>query len=39
MTVVDRHGLTGHAANTHVLLGLDRVGFIDLLVQRLQAFH
>ncbi|MGY3902102.1 pyrimidine-specific ribonucleoside hydrolase RihA [Aeromonas lusitana] len=38
MTVVDRYGLTGHAANAHVLLGLDREGFIDLLVQRLQAF-
>ncbi|MEG0006545.1 MAG: pyrimidine-specific ribonucleoside hydrolase RihA [Aeromonas sp.] len=38
MTVVDRYGLSGHAANAHVLLGLDREGFIDLLVQRLQAF-
>lgn len=38
MTVVDRYGLTGRAANAHVLLGLDREGFIDLLVQRLQAF-
>ncbi|MCY9834632.1 pyrimidine-specific ribonucleoside hydrolase RihA [Aeromonas media] len=38
MTVVDRYGLTGRAANARVLLGLDRVGFIDLLVGRLRAF-
>ncbi|MBL0560434.1 pyrimidine-specific ribonucleoside hydrolase RihA [Aeromonas hydrophila] len=38
MTVVDRYGLTGKAANALVLLGLDRAGFIDLLVTRLQAF-
>ncbi|WAF95229.1 pyrimidine-specific ribonucleoside hydrolase RihA [Aeromonas sp. BC14] len=38
MTVVDRYGLTGKAANALVLLGLDRVGFIDLLVTRLRAF-
>lgn len=38
MTVVDRYGLTGKAANTLVLLGLDRAGFIDLLVTRLRAF-
>ena len=39
MTVVDRHGLTGKPANTRVLLGLERQGFIDLLVRRLQAFN
>ncbi|AHX61970.1 pyrimidine-specific ribonucleoside hydrolase RihA [Aeromonas media] len=38
MTVVDRYGLTGKPANARVLLGLDRVGFIDLLVGRLRAF-
>ena len=38
MTVVDRYGLTGRPANARVLLGLDRVGFIDLLVGRLRAF-
>lgn len=38
MTVVDRYGLTGKAANVLVLLGLDRAGFIDLLVTRLRAF-
>ncbi|HHQ4774309.1 TPA: pyrimidine-specific ribonucleoside hydrolase RihA [Aeromonas veronii] len=38
MTVVDRYGLTGKPANALVLLGLDRPGFIDLLVMRLRAF-
>ncbi|MGL6618733.1 pyrimidine-specific ribonucleoside hydrolase RihA [Aeromonas hydrophila] len=38
MTVVDSYGLTGKAANALVLLGLDRAGFIDLLVTRLRAF-
>ncbi|KHE13807.1 hypothetical protein OI71_17685 [Aeromonas hydrophila] len=38
MTVVDRYGLTGKAANALVLLGLDRAGFINLLVTRLRAF-
>ncbi|NLR34473.1 pyrimidine-specific ribonucleoside hydrolase RihA [Aeromonas hydrophila] len=38
MAVVDRYGLTGKAANALVLLGLDRAGFIDLLVTRLRAF-
>lgn len=38
MTVVDRYGLTGKPANALVLLGLDRAGFIDLLVTRLRAF-
>ncbi|WP_421253563.1 pyrimidine-specific ribonucleoside hydrolase RihA [Aeromonas jandaei] len=38
MTVVDRYGLSGKPANALVLLGLDRAGFIDLLVERLRAF-
>ncbi|MFM9756745.1 pyrimidine-specific ribonucleoside hydrolase RihA [Aeromonas dhakensis] len=38
MTVMDRYGLTGKPANALVLLGLDRAGFIDLLVTRLRAF-
>ncbi|MGH1408694.1 MAG: pyrimidine-specific ribonucleoside hydrolase RihA [Aeromonas sp.] len=38
MTVVDRYGLTGKPANALVLLGLDRAGFIELLVERLRAF-
>ncbi|WP_421241178.1 pyrimidine-specific ribonucleoside hydrolase RihA [Aeromonas enteropelogenes] len=38
MTVVDRYDLTGKPANALVLLGLDRPGFIDLLVTRLHAF-
>ena len=38
MTVVDRYGLSGKPANALVLLGLDRAGFIDLLVTRLRAF-
>ncbi|KRV69519.1 hypothetical protein AO721_03170 [Aeromonas veronii] len=38
MTVVDRYGLTGKPANALVLLGLDRPGFIGLLVTRLRAF-
>ncbi|HGY1011040.1 TPA: pyrimidine-specific ribonucleoside hydrolase RihA [Aeromonas salmonicida] len=38
MTVVDRYGLTGKPANALVLLGLDRAGFIDLLVERLRFF-
>ncbi|MFB0584072.1 pyrimidine-specific ribonucleoside hydrolase RihA [Aeromonas salmonicida] len=38
MTVVDRYQLTGKPANALVLLGLDRAGFIDLLVERLRFF-
>jgi pyrimidine-specific ribonucleoside hydrolase len=38
MTVVDRYGLSGKPANALVLLGLDRAGFIDLLVERMRAF-
>ncbi|RAJ01984.1 pyrimidine-specific ribonucleoside hydrolase RihA [Aeromonas salmonicida] len=38
MTVVDRYQLTGKPANALVLLGLDRPGFIDLLIERLRFF-
>lgn len=38
MTVVDRYQLTGKPANALVLLGLNRPGFIDLLVERLRFF-
>ncbi|WP_265461210.1 pyrimidine-specific ribonucleoside hydrolase RihA [Aeromonas salmonicida] len=38
MTVVDRYQLTGKPANALVLMGLDRAGFIDLLVERLRFF-
>lgn len=39
MTVVDRHQLTGNEANAKVLFNLDRQGFVDLLVERLQAYN
>jgi pyrimidine-specific ribonucleoside hydrolase len=35
-TVVDVHGVTGHAPNTHVALEFDHPGFVDLLVSRLK---
>ena len=38
MTVVDRYRLTPHEPNTKVLLGVERQGFIDLLVEQLQAY-
>jgi len=38
MTVVDRYHLTGNTPNTTVLFNLDRQGFVDLLVERLQAY-
>lgn len=38
MTVVDRYGLSGMAPNATVLLGVDRPGFIDLLVEQLHAY-
>lgn len=31
-TIGDRYGLTDHAPNARVILGLDREGFVDLLV-------
>ena len=34
-TVVDVHGVTGHAPNTDVALELDHAAFLDLLVSRL----
>jgi pyrimidine-specific ribonucleoside hydrolase len=36
-TVVDVHGVTGHAPNTQVALEFDHPGFVDLLVSRLRA--
>jgi len=38
MTVVDRYHLTGNTPNTTVLFNLDRQGFVELLVERLQAY-
>nr|WP_279161656.1 pyrimidine-specific ribonucleoside hydrolase RihA [Plesiomonas shigelloides] len=38
MTVVDRYRLSPHEPNTTVLLGVERQGFIDLLVEQLQAY-
>lgn len=38
MTVVDRYRLSPHEPNTMVLLGVERQGFIDLLVEQLQAY-
>jgi inosine-uridine nucleoside N-ribohydrolase len=36
-TVVDMHGVTGNAPNTHVALELDHPRFVQLLVSRLSA--
>ncbi|MGI2259265.1 pyrimidine-specific ribonucleoside hydrolase RihA [Shewanella sp. GXUN23E] len=38
MTVVDRFGLTGKPANAHVLLGVDRQRFVDLLADSLRVW-
>ena len=38
MTVVDRYRLSLHEPNATVLLGVERQGFIDLLVEQLQAY-
>ena len=38
MTVVDRYQLTAKPANATVLFGLDRQGFVDLLVDSLAAY-
>lgn len=35
MTVVDRYQLTGQPANAHVLFGVERQGFVDLLTDSL----
>ncbi|MEM8862003.1 MAG: nucleoside hydrolase, partial [Chloroflexota bacterium] len=35
MTMVDHYQLTGKTPNTDVVLGVDREGFVDLLVERL----
>ncbi|HXA60498.1 MAG TPA: nucleoside hydrolase [Streptosporangiaceae bacterium] len=36
-TVVDVHGVTGHAPNAHVALEFDHPRFVDLLVSRLKG--
>lgn len=38
MTVVDRYRLSPHEPNATVLLDVERQGFIDLLVEQLQAY-
>ena len=38
MTVVDRYQLTGKPANAHVLLGIDRQRFVDLLTNSLKIW-
>jgi inosine-uridine nucleoside N-ribohydrolase len=38
-TVVDVHGVTGHAPNTHVALEFDHARFVDLLVSRLRTLR
>lgn len=38
MTVVDRYRLSPHEPNATVLLGVERQGFIDLLVEQIQAY-
>ncbi|AHM72869.1 pyrimidine-specific ribonucleoside hydrolase RihA [Yersinia hibernica] len=38
MTVVDYYQLTGHTPNAEVLMGIDRKGFIDLLVERVARY-
>jgi pyrimidine-specific ribonucleoside hydrolase len=38
MTVVDRYQLTDNPVNTTVLMGIDRAGFVDFMVERLQAY-
>lgn len=38
MTVVDRYGLSGQAANAEVLLEIDRQGFVDWLVSRIASY-
>jgi pyrimidine-specific ribonucleoside hydrolase len=38
MTVVDRYQLTDNPVNTTVLIGIDRVGFVDFIVERLQSY-
>lgn len=38
MTVVDRYQLTQHPHNTQVLCDLDREGFVDLIVECLNAY-
>ena len=37
-TVGDRFGVTGHQPNAHVITGIDRQGFADLLVEAVRAY-
>ncbi len=39
MTVVDRYSLSGNEPNAKVLFNIDREGFVDLLVEQLQAYN
>lgn len=39
MTVVDKYLLTGHLPNAKVLFDIDRKGFVDLIVDCLQAYN
>lgn len=39
MTVVDRYELTGNKPNAKVLFDIDRDGFVDLIVECLQAYN
>lgn len=39
MTVVDRYKLSGKEPNTTFIKGIDRIGFVDLLVQSLQTYN
>ena len=38
-TVADRFGVLGHAPNTNVILGIDRNGFVDLLVEAAEHYN
>ncbi|BAX55620.1 Pyrimidine-specific ribonucleoside hydrolase RihA [Photobacterium damselae subsp. piscicida] len=39
MTVVDRYNVTGKKPNAKVLFGLNREGFVDLLVESLEHYN
>ncbi|UKA08820.1 hypothetical protein IHC92_17605 [Photobacterium damselae subsp. damselae] len=39
MTVVDRYNVTGKNPNAKVLFGLNREGFVDLLVESLEHYN
>jgi pyrimidine-specific ribonucleoside hydrolase len=38
MTVIDKYGLTGLPANATVLFDIDRQGFVDFIVERLNSY-